>query len=195
MRKGERRKEQILDVCVKLLIEKGYSELSFRKVAIKAGIQVGNLQYHFPTRAELIRAMLKREIDRYHDVFNDWSDDGRGQDPKDSLLKTIDYLLLDQTNQNSCIVFWELWALSAHDEDAAVLMNEYYQAYLASIAELTATIRPDLTSARTNRVALLIVSIVEGASLFRGYQKPRIAATKGAEEDIKAAILTLIENA
>jgi len=104
MRKGERRKQQILDVCVQLLIEKGYSELSFRSVAVRAGIQIGNLQYHFPTRADLIRAMLTREIDRYYAEFNEWAADGKAHSPKDSLLKTIDYLLVDQTKQNSCIV-------------------------------------------------------------------------------------------
>ncbi len=195
MRKGERRKQQILDVCVQLLIEKGYSELSFRSVAARAGIQIGNLQYHFPTRADLIRAMLKREIDKYHDAFADWGSDDKVHSPEDALLETIDYLLIDQTNQNSCIIFWELWALAAHDVDAATLMNEYYQSYLSSIAELVRKVRPDLTPARANRASLLIVALIEGASLFRGHQKPRIAAAKGAEKDIKAAVLSLIENA
>jgi len=133
MRKGERRKEQILDVCVQLLVEKGYSELSFRSVAARAGIQIGNLQYYFPTRSDLIRAMLKREIDRYHTEFSDRGADDKAKNPEDALLKTIDYLLADQTNQNSCIVIWELWALAAHDVDAASLMNEYYQTYLSSM--------------------------------------------------------------
>ncbi len=195
MRKGERRKQQILDVCVQLLVEKGYSELSFRSVAARADMQIGNLQYHFPTRADLIRAMLKREIDKYHDAFDDWGSDDKVRSPEDALLETIDYLLVDQTNQNSCIVFWELWALAAHDVDAATLMNEYYQSYLSSIAELVRKVRSDLTPARANRVSLLIVALIEGASLFRGHQKPRIAAAKGAEKDIKAAVLSLIENA
>lgn len=195
MRKGERRKQQILDVCVQLLVEKGYSELSFRKVAAKADIQIGNLQYHFPTRSDLIRAMLTREIDRYHAEFDAWGADKNSQNPEDVLSKTIDYLLADQTNQNSCIVFWELWALAAHDVDAAGLMNEYYKAYLSSMAELVIKMRPGLTRARANRVSLLIVSMIEGASLFRGYQKPRIAAAKRVEKEIKAAVVLLIENA
>ncbi|VAW05233.1 hypothetical protein MNBD_ALPHA04-1047 [hydrothermal vent metagenome] len=195
MRKGERRKKQILDVCVQLLVEKGYSELSFRSVATRAGIQIGNLQYYFPTRADLIRAMLTREIDRYHSEFDDWGSDEKAQNPQDTLLKTIDYLLGDQKTQNSCIVIWELWALAAHDVDAASLMNEYYQTYLSSMTELIRKMRLDLTPARANRISLLIVAMIEGASLFRGYQKPRIAATRGIEKDIKSAIISLIENA
>lgn len=192
MKKGEKKKQEILDCAVQILVETGYSELSFRKVAQKAGIQVGNLQFYFPNRASLIKAMLMREIDRYEAELSEASDGNYAEDGETSLMATVDYLLRDQENQESCTVFWELWALAAHDVTAANIMNEYYRKYLGTVSTLVLKARPELTPAKAKRAALLIVSLIEGASLFRGYQKPKIPAVRSAEKDVRSAVLIIL---
>lgn len=194
MRKGEKRREEVLDCAVQILVETGYSGLSFRKVAEAAGITVGNLQFYFPTRADLIEAMLKREMGRYDTELGQAVDPEAGVDGETTLMQTIDYLLGDQTSQSSCIIFWELWALAAHDVTAANIMNAYYQTYLDTLAALVQRTRPSLTPAKANRCAFLIISLIEGASLFRGYQKPRLPAVRNAEKDIKKLVLKIIDD-
>lgn len=194
MKKGEKRKEEILNVCANLLIERGYAELSYNKVASFAGIQVGNLQYHFPTRADLISAMLTRELQRYSYDLAEMVKDLDQNDPEKILLKSIDYLLQDQTKQSSCIVFWELWALAAHDMDAARLMKTYYQQYVDELSKLVRNMRPILSKSRADRAAVLIASLIEGASLFRGFQKSVGPASRNMESDIKTIVVQIIEN-
>ena len=48
--KGEQRINLILEAAELLLIDSGYHNFSMRKVATKAGISVGNLQYYFPSK-------------------------------------------------------------------------------------------------------------------------------------------------
>ena len=195
MRKGEKKREEVLDYAVQILVETGYAGLSYRKVAETAGITVGNLQFYFPTRADLIEAMLKREMARYDAELDEVGDPEASANGEATLLNTIDYLLKDQTSQSSCVIFWELWALAAHDVTAANIMNTYYQTYLNTLAALVRRARPGLTAAKANRCAFLIISLIEGASLFRGYQKPRLPAARHAEKDLKKLILKIVDDA
>lgn len=192
MKKGEKKKQAILDCAVSVLVEGGYAELSIRKVTEKAGIQVGNLQFYFPTRASLIEAMLEREIDRYETALAEASQLDEDSNGDTSLMRTVDYLLSDQENQDSCIVFWELWALAAHDVTAATIMNRHYKRYLGAISTLVQEASPQLTRPKADRIALLIVSLIEGASILRGYQKPKTQAVRTAKKDIEAAIRLLV---
>ena len=41
-------------------------DFSLRAVALKAGISVSNLQYYFPTRPDVVRAVMAPVINTYH---------------------------------------------------------------------------------------------------------------------------------
>jgi AcrR family transcriptional regulator len=50
------------------LIDVGWMRTSARAVAEQAGVSHGALQYHFPSKAELVEAALDRELRRLRDV-------------------------------------------------------------------------------------------------------------------------------
>ena len=47
-------KEKILNASLKLYNSKGVSNVSLRAIADEVGISVGNLQYHFKKREEIV---------------------------------------------------------------------------------------------------------------------------------------------
>src|SRR5260221_8997961 len=47
-------REQIIQAAADSLLENGYSGTSVRAIAAKAGVAIGNLQYWFPTKSELL---------------------------------------------------------------------------------------------------------------------------------------------
>ena len=49
--------ERVLDSAEQVLLRQGYAGFSTRRVAQEANIALGNLTYHFPTKAELVRAL------------------------------------------------------------------------------------------------------------------------------------------
>jgi AcrR family transcriptional regulator len=57
--KGLQRREQILSVARKLLIEEGYNRFVLREIAAQSGITIGNLQYYFRTRELLLEAVTR----------------------------------------------------------------------------------------------------------------------------------------
>lgn len=60
-------KERILESALMLFNRDGISNISMRRIAKEAGIQIGNLTYYFPSRDSLIEALLNKLL---HDLEN-----------------------------------------------------------------------------------------------------------------------------
>ena len=56
-------KERILEAALMLFNQEGIGNISMRRIAEEAGIQIGNLTYHFRNRDTLIEALLNQLID------------------------------------------------------------------------------------------------------------------------------------
>jgi AcrR family transcriptional regulator len=57
-------KERVADSAIAVTARDGLDALSIRRVASEAGVAIGTVQHHYPTRAELVLAMLQRTADR-----------------------------------------------------------------------------------------------------------------------------------
>jgi len=51
-------KQKILNAALNVLLENGFQALTQTRVAEEAGVSQGNLTYHFPTRNDLLRAVV-----------------------------------------------------------------------------------------------------------------------------------------
>ncbi|MEL7016025.1 MAG: TetR family transcriptional regulator [Pseudomonadota bacterium] len=60
--KGEHRKSIILDRARDVLIRDGFAKFTVRDVAAAAGISLGNLQYYFPSRDDLVASVIETEL-------------------------------------------------------------------------------------------------------------------------------------
>lgn len=61
-------REDIIDVAVALFNERGYSNVSLRAISSALGISVGNLNYHFQKKQDILQAIMERN---YATVFSD----------------------------------------------------------------------------------------------------------------------------
>ncbi|MFJ8470288.1 TetR/AcrR family transcriptional regulator, partial [Streptomyces swartbergensis] len=61
---GSIRRTSLLDAAETVLVAKGNASASLRTIADAAGVRIGHLQHYFPTRADLIKAVLERALDR-----------------------------------------------------------------------------------------------------------------------------------
>ena len=62
--RAEQRRAQLLDAAVEVLVREGLDELTLRDVAAEAGVRLSTLQYIFPSRSELVRALTGRVLAR-----------------------------------------------------------------------------------------------------------------------------------
>ncbi len=65
------KREQIVEAARLVLIREGSAGFSMRKVAHHAGMSLGHLQYYFPSRAELLDALLSADIEEYRRAFEE----------------------------------------------------------------------------------------------------------------------------
>lgn len=62
----------ILEQALWLFNMEGYDAVSFRAVAAKAGISIGNVQYHYPTKTDILKKLMSDRVF----VWN-WKPDAR----------------------------------------------------------------------------------------------------------------------
>lgn len=181
--KGQRRVEDILDAAVRVLIEDGYALFTMRRIADAADMRLSNLQYYFSTKEDLLNALLQRTVDIYDASLAALAQNRTGT-PQMKFRRMIEYLLQDQTDKDSCIIFWELWAIAGRDAAVAAIMNAYYDSYLDKMSEAIRAAAPSMPKRLAQRNAGVIVALIEGASLLRGFGKPRRTSLAGYERAI-----------
>lgn len=52
-------KQKILNAALEVLMESGFPALTQTRIAEVAGVSQGNLTYHFPTRTDLLKAVVE----------------------------------------------------------------------------------------------------------------------------------------
>src|SRR2546421_1424073 len=71
-------REQIVRAAAESLLENGYAGTSVRAIASRAGVAIGNLQYYFPTKSELLveawRYLTARSVDELRTALNRLTD-------------------------------------------------------------------------------------------------------------------------
>ena len=159
--KGAHRRASILDHAARILIERGHADLSVRSVATAAGISLSNLQYYFPTRADLVTALLDRHLtdalDRVHTPLTGPID----------LKAALDLLLAEQSDRDIAVVFMELWAMAAHDPKVAGAVRTFYDHYVDTVAGVLHSLAPALPATAVSARARVFVGLLEGMSLMR----------------------------
>jgi AcrR family transcriptional regulator len=169
--KGHETREQILEAALGLLVEEGYRAMSMRRVAAACGMKLGNLTYHFPTREDLIPALLDAVISSYEIEFERIVHNPTLA-PEARLAFYCELVLEDIRSKKTTRVFPELWALSNHDPFVLERVQELYARARAPLVEIVSEMRPDLPMEEREEIALFISASMEGQTVFAGYEKP-----------------------
>jgi AcrR family transcriptional regulator len=142
--KGEVRLQEILQAAKAVFEGDGYAAFSTRRVAARAGITQGNLQYYFRTRNELLRATLEaglREmIGRYAEIATRLEESASKR-----CSELVERIFLDINSPDLPKFLFEAWAFAHHESFAAELVDETYTEYREIFAGLLSQINPALS--------------------------------------------------
>lgn len=189
--KGEKRIKLILAAAEQLLIDSGYHNFSMRKVATKAGVSVGNLQYYFPSKDKLLEALLDKVIQNYLDAFEKF----RGKyAPKEQFIKIIKAVMKDIKTKHTTVFFPELWSMANHDKHISKIMDSMYGKYRALVADVIREINPKLNECQAQRLSIFITASLEGHTIFIGYRKPWAKEAENMIDISLQSFLWLIEH-
>lgn len=165
--KGDDRRRALLDATEHILIDQGNARLSMRAVATTAGVRLGHLQYYFPTRADLIQAVLARALERSLDRLAHATGAGAETPLDGDPAELVTALLTEHTDPRLTSLFTEIWALAAREDTIAGVTRAFYRDYRDHVATVIARANPDQPDHQNLARAEILVMLLEGASLFR----------------------------
>ncbi|WP_431969377.1 TetR/AcrR family transcriptional regulator [Nocardia sp. bgisy134] len=162
--KGEQRRADLLDIAERILVDSGYGELTMRAVAAKAEVRLGHLQYYFPTRTDLVGAVLRRTLESSLRRLEPLLARPVAEQSAEDLVRT---LLAEHDDPRLTRIYTELWALAGRDETVASEIQKFYSSYQSHVIEVIVARNPDLAPEICRARARVFAIIVEGAALFR----------------------------
>ena len=182
--KGLETASKILDAAEQILIESGYKSLSFRRVAREAGITAGNLQYYFPTKDDLIKALLDKIIQVYLDDLEVLRHRA-GNDPHEQLAAVLTHVITDLNEKKTTHFFPEVWALANHENQVSEMVDDMYAKYRSIVQEIVQEMNPELSKSQARKITLFMTASIEGHTIFIGHHKHW---TKDTRDIIRFAI-------
>ncbi|GAA3273425.1 TetR/AcrR family transcriptional regulator [Paenarthrobacter aurescens] len=170
--KGALRKAALLDAAEQVLVTKGNANAAMRDFAAAAGVRIGHLQHYFPTRADLIRAVLERSLERSlqrlaEEARLDLGSSAGEPLTRDDSHRLLTALLHEHSALDDVKMHVEIWAMASADQQAAGALRNFYAQYAAHVGVVVRRGRPELPEAERHGVAAAVVSLFEGASVTR----------------------------
>ncbi|MCC5855854.1 MAG: TetR/AcrR family transcriptional regulator [Idiomarina sp.] len=162
-RGGRLTREGILNASKNVLRTVGFSDFSTPKVAKAAGISQGNLTYYFPTRDELLIAVVESLLDEYASAFRSFVEQYRDIDEQ-KMAEMVEWLLDDAVTDKTAGVIPQLWALSTHNEEVARVMHRLYDIAAEVFAEAMNIPPASPYYNEFIRRVYLLSTVVEGAT-------------------------------
>ena len=191
--KGISRLISILNAAREVFIEAGYAALTMRKVAARAGISIGNLNYYYRTKEDLLRDLLEYVINDYLEEFTRRRLIA-GQSPEKQLQAVLMFWIEDLGTPETTVFFPELWALGNHDPHIAELVDDLYAKARQPLNELIPQINPTLTKKEAEQIALYMCAAMEGLTVFVGNGKSWSSQIKEIKQVTIRNFMELIKN-
>jgi len=158
--RGQVRRDVVLATARELLVEEGFDQFVLRRVAAKAEMKLGNLQYYFATRDDLLEAVIRAEFDRDLEAVRlaTTVESAEG-------LKTAARALVRNWTTGAGSIFGTMSLLAYHHERFRELNREIYETFYRELGVLLRRVSPGLRDAEIAARARLITSVLDGVAL------------------------------
>lgn len=191
--KGEARREAIEAEARRMLLTEGYARVSVRTIATRLGISLGNLQYYFPTKDDLVEAVIAAEIEASLSILDDieWDPDRPGP----CIHQGVRALLRHHAGDSGC--FYAIAEfLALNDRRYARLKARGYAYVFGYVVELVSLMASHLNADLRARLAHILVALIDGASLQVQFVPVRVPEEHidALAWDVAEAIQHLLKN-
>lgn len=165
----------ILNVAERLAQTRGYNGFSYADIAAQLGVTKASLHYHFPSKAQLGRAL----IERYHVLFGAALEaiDQQLKEPQEKLKQYVGLYNSVLSNERMCLcgmLAAEYATLPAPMQAGLTLFFDANERWLAAVLEDGLRRGTLLFREPANERARVLLGALEGAMLVaRSYGNPR----------------------
>ena len=184
VRKGEQRSAEILAAARRLLVEKGYDCFAMREIAASVGVTLGNLQYYFATRDDLLEAVVREEFARNQ---ADIAAIAVSRGDAERRLAKVSRHLIQTWARDGGRVYVVMSLLAIHHRRFRRLHEEVYGAFYEGLLPMLREMRPHARRPELLRTARVVTTVLDGALV----QEPG----RGFIEDAVAVVLRIARSA
>lgn len=159
---------ELVDIARQALVDDGLERFVMRDVAARTGMKLGNLQYYFATRADLLEAVFRSEFDRDLAAIRGAVGSSTGHDGDGVLSSVVRGLLRNWTIDGGSSVWSALALLSSHDPRFHRLSQAIYDTFYAELAPVISAVAGAAPPAEVAARARLITSVLDGVAVQMG---------------------------
>ena len=157
---------QIIQAAEKVLRQDGFHGFTTRRVALACGISSGNLAYHFPTKQELLDALVSSVLRRYEEEYQLRQEQFK-QDPNSAFDSALRWLIVDTFQDDTGELFVELWVHAKHSNTGEKTIGGLYELGFRLLEEMMAQAYPESSPDQRRRAARVLVTFIEGSTVLR----------------------------
>jgi AcrR family transcriptional regulator len=184
-------RQAIVSAAEAVLVRHGHAGFTLKRVADAAGIAVGNLSYHFPTKDSLLERLVDMTLAEYSRRFDALIPRDGASGPE-RVGELVEWFMDDSTASRYTHLFRELWAAALHSRSLDKALQRFYD---RSIAEVLALIdsRPEgLHHHELELIVYLMCVISEGSTVLFGARRPtrRFLEIKGLARRAVVSLVT-----
>jgi AcrR family transcriptional regulator len=152
---------QLLDTVAALLVESGYEGVSVRKVATRAGVSIGAVQHHFPTKDAMLLAAMALVSRQFRERLSRRVPEDAA--PVDALEAVVDELLGAEPEHRPASVLWLMQvARAAVDPVLAEAHAREWRDVEQMLAYLIAGSRPEQAESWSRDQAAALLAMLDG---------------------------------
>ncbi len=188
--KGLQRREQILAVARKLLVEEGFNGFVLREIAARSGMTIGNLQYYFRTRDLLLEALTRTALSDDLEVLNAIAENGRQGEAQ---LRELASVVLRQWLGDSGKIYSAAAFLWRSQPEYRSMVGELYSQFYEHLIVVLKQLQPRARRQTLLAKARLITALLDGAVIL--LRNGAVPTTSGARarfvEDVCAQAVVI----
>jgi AcrR family transcriptional regulator len=160
-RRHEHRCTELVAVARELLVEGGLDAFAMRAVAARAGMKLGNLQYYFASRDDLLEAVIRAEFERDLAAV----DEASAAPADDASLAQLTRQLVTNWASSSGVAFVTLTTLAYHSDRFRTLNREIYESFYQQLGSTIRRLNEHALGPEVARRARLMTAVLDGVAL------------------------------
>jgi AcrR family transcriptional regulator len=189
---GERTRDNILAACRDILVTKGHSVLTMRRVAALAGVTHGNLAYHYPSKRALLRAFINSLVAEYAVAMEEYFNEATSSEVP-GFVRLVNWFIDDSIDKRTGRLFRELWALSLLDRYVAEAVTGLYEGAFDRAIALLRKEYPAVQEAKAREIVYFMGLITEGANVMFGVGTNRAPSLDGVRTMAIRSLMNCVE--
>lgn len=180
--KQDKRKHQILDAALEIIVSKGYEGSSMSDIVEKSKLSKGAIYWYYSSKKEVYLALVNHWVRQYSPTLNYIVEDDQ---PASSQLKDLFNYFINQyeTNPDVFKALAEFWSLAGRDAEFKEKFDTVYSEFLTIIEKIIVkgVENGEFKKVDTKIAAISIMVNIESTIWFTLFENYGISTTEYME--------------